>query len=141
MFNKKNWFFILDNWDNASGINCCGLWSNQKNSHKYKIWNPNDESIRTWFNIQGTITWFCDKREKKYPNSTRFTIKLLLSFALSLNELIIYWNDHLDQCSPQAGDLNNWGIRKWYFCVRNDLLLKKKLFEYHTLWGDLNWLN
>jgi hypothetical protein len=43
----------------------------------------NDASIRTLFNIKGTMAWLCDETETKYPKSTSFARKLLLPFPLS----------------------------------------------------------
>jgi hypothetical protein len=35
----------------------------------------NDASIRTLFNIKGTMAWFCDETETKYVNSTSLARK------------------------------------------------------------------
>jgi hypothetical protein len=60
----------------------------------------NDASIRTLFNMEGTMAWLCDEIETKYPNSTSFVRKLLLHFPSS----------YLVECG---------------FSAVNDLLLKK----------------
>jgi hypothetical protein len=39
----------------------------------------NDESIRTLFNIKGTMAWLCDGPETKCPNSTTFCKKITIA--------------------------------------------------------------
>ncbi|XP_038649260.1 E3 ubiquitin-protein transferase MAEA isoform X1 [Scyliorhinus canicula] len=71
----------------------------------------NDESVKTLFNIKGAMAWLCDETETKYPNSTRFARKLLLTFP-----------SYLAECG---------------FSAVNDLLLKKRNRLDITKQGDL----
>ncbi|GFX82451.1 zinc finger BED domain-containing protein 5 [Trichonephila clavipes] len=43
----------------------------------------NNDSFKTLFCLKGAMTWLCEETEIKYPNSTKFTSKLLLPFPSS----------------------------------------------------------
>lgn len=72
----------------------------------------NDESIKSLFDIKGTMAWLCDETLKNYANATCFARKLLLPFPSS----------YLVECG---------------FSAVNDLVTKKRNRLEITKRGDL----
>ncbi|XP_065665554.1 SCAN domain-containing protein 3-like [Hydra vulgaris] len=72
----------------------------------------NDESVKTLFNIKGSMAWFFEETKIKYPGTTECARKLLLPFPSS----------YLAECE---------------FSAITDLLLKKRNRFDITQRGDL----